>query len=45
MAAWKVYVVEEKKEKLKRQQKEQMWDKVNGWLNEYKENKDKRGKN
>jgi hypothetical protein len=39
MRAWKGFCAEEKKEKVKKTQKDQMWKKVNGWLNEYSEQK------
>jgi len=39
MRAWKGFFAEEKKEKVKKNQKDQMWKKVNGWLTEYSEQK------
>ena len=39
MKAWKEITVEEKKERMKKQQKDMMWTKVNGWLAEYKDKK------
>ena len=39
MRAWKQFCSEEKKEKVKKSQKDVMWKKVNGWLSEYSEQK------
>lgn len=37
--SWKIFIQEEKKEKIKKNQKEVMWKKANNWLSEYSEQK------
>lgn len=39
MRGWKSFCAEEKKEKVKKNQKDHMWKKANAWLNDYTEQK------
>ena len=39
LRAWKLYNSQEKKDKVKKTQKDVMWKKVNGWLTEYSDQK------
>ena len=42
MKAWKEITCDNKKEKIRKQQKDLMWGKVNGWLADLKEEKSKK---